>query len=82
MPEEKRHPDLIDPIDLFQNKLKGVKFTFSINCCKGLVGASCECCRCRQARGQVVSKNTERRARAISKYATEQFHKTINMFVD
>lgn len=50
--------------------LGNAKFTFSANCCCGLVGdENCECGRCRRKRGQEVTENTERRAAAISAYA-------------
>lgn len=58
----------------FAELFRGVKFTFSINCCSGIVSllgpdARCECWRCRKERGQDATDETERNAAEISKSA-------------
>lgn len=61
--------------------LGNAQFTFSANCCCGLVGdANCECGRCRRKRGQEVTENTERRAEAISAYAQDKQREYMRQF--
>ena len=48
--------------DEIRELLKGVNFTFSINCRSGLeslVGSLCECWRCRKARGEEPDEAAE-----------------------
>ncbi len=42
-----------------------VPFTFSVNCCSGLV-ERCECWRCRRSRGEPVTEETEAMAKRLS----------------
>jgi hypothetical protein len=55
-----------------------VKFTFSKNCCSGIVhilgeDMRCQCRRCRQERGEPVTEETEQQAAALSAEARAKY---------
>lgn len=69
-----------DPLNILALLLEkaGVKVTFSINCCSGIVhilgpGIPCECWRCRQKRGEPHNEETEAYAKTISQLAQKKF---------
>jgi hypothetical protein len=62
--------------------LKGVRMTFSANCCTGIIyllgpDARCECWRCRQKRGEDVTEETEAIARKLSRQAQAAQRKSV-----
>jgi hypothetical protein len=63
--------------------LMNAPFTFSINCCKGIVAKdACECCRCRRERGQEVNDDTEALAKKISDEAKAKFDASTQKFLE
>ena len=65
-------------MEMLRHVFHGVAFTFSKNCCSGIVHAlgprfKCQCWRCREKRGLPVTKATEAYAALRSQQAQKAF---------
>lgn len=66
--------------------VKGLKFTFSKNCCSGIVRvlgpeAVCQCWRCRGGRGLPVDEATEEQAEITSKRAQRAMRHAVKRMI-